>query len=612
MPSDPAPKFPLLAWTPLLILLGFCVQLGVLIRFSQSPDFLPQHDDMAFYSDWGLRIAKGQWSDGKAFYGLPGYAYVLGAFYAVLGFDPFSVGLLQCVWFGAVAGVIYQLSLRSFSAHPRTTARAIGILAALGWIFCVPAQTFSVVLMPTVWAVLAYWACITWVVSRPAQTPLVGWALLGAAMGLVSLMVATSLMLIPLVVAAILLKTAPALPWNHRVPRSLAALALFSAGLGLGVAPAVFHNRIVAGEPVMLSAHGGINFWIGNNPAATGYPKIPPGMRASQSGLLKDSIRMAEAEAGRALTRTEVSAFWTAKAHAYIGTHFGDWLRLMTRKFHNFWNAYSYDDIATIQLLRTLGVTWPGLNFGIIAALGLAGLLGCCWKESAPRWIAVGVGLHLAALMPVFITERYRLAAVPGLLIFAAWLLVKLWETLVRAQYTLAALLGGTALACAWRCSSPPSDLSLWALDRYKAGLSATQSGDLARARQQLQIAMQYSPQNADIHFAMGNVSLKAEDRSTAKFHYRHALELNPRHAGLLNNLGVIALEEKRWELAEKFLGSAIAAEAEDPKIFYLLAQARKGRRDKNGARAAVDQALQQRPDQPEFLELQRQLSAPE
>ena len=48
-----------------------------------------------------------------------------------------------------------------------------------------------------------------------------------------------------------------------------------------------------------------------------------------------------------------------------------------------------------------------------------------------------------------------------------------------------------------------------------------------------------------------------------------------------------------------------------DPKIFYLLAQARKGRGDKNGARAAVDQALQQRPDQPEFLELQRQLSAP-
>ncbi len=609
MPSDPAPKFPLLAWTPLLVLLGFCVQLGVLIRFSQSPDFLPQHDDMAFYSDWGLRIAKGQWSDGKAFYGLPGYAYVLGAFYAALGFDPFSVGLLQCVWFGAVAGVIYQLSLRSFSAHPRTTARAIGIMAALGWIFCVPAQTFSVVLMPTVWAVLAYWACITWVVTRPAQTPLVGWALLGAAMGLVSLMVATSLMLIPLVVAAILLKTTPSQP--NRLLRCLAALALFGAGLGLGVAPAVFHNRIVAGEPVMLSAHGGINFWIGNNPAATGYPKIPAGMRASQSGLLRDSILVAEAEAGRALTRTEVSAFWTAKAHAYIRSHFGNWLVLMGRKFHHFWNAYSYDDIATIKLLRTLGVTWPGLGFGIIAALGLAGIVGCCWTETAPRWIAAGVGLHLGALMPVFITERYRLAAVPGLLIFAAWLLVKLWHELSRAQYARVALLGGTALASAGWVSGPPSDLSLWALDHYKAGLSATKAGDLARAGKELQTAMRYSPQNADVQFALGNVSLKAGDRTTAKSHYRHALELNPRHAGLLNNLAVLALEEKRWELAEKFLGSAIAAEPEDPKLYYLLAQARKERGNRDGAREAVEQAIQRRPAQPEFLELRRQLSEP-
>ncbi len=609
MPSAHSSKFQILAWTPLLILLGFCVQLGVLIRFSQSPDFLPQHDDMAFYSDWGLRIAKGQWSDGKAFYGLPGYAYVLGAFYAVLGFDPFSVGLLQCVWFGAVAGVIYQLSLRSFPTHPRTTTQAIGILAALGWIFCVPAQTFSVVLMPTVWAVLAYWACITWVVTRPAQTPLVGWAVLGAAMGLVSLMVATSLMLIPLVVAAILLKTTPSQP--NRLLRCLAALALFGAGLGLGVAPAVFHNRIVAGEPVMLSAHGGINFWIGNNPAATGYPKIPEGMRASQSGLLKDSIRMAEAEAGRTLTRTEVSAFWTAKAHAYIRSHFGDWLRLMSRKFHHFWNAYSYDDIATLKLLRSLGVTWPGLGFGMIAALGLAGIVGCCWTETAPRWIAAGVGLHLGALMPVFITERYRLAAVPGLLIFAAWLLVKLWQDLSRAQYARAALLGGTALASAAWVSSPPSDFSLWALDHYKAGLSATKSGDLARARQQLQTAMQYSPQNADVHFAMGNVSLKAGDRTGAKSHYRHALELNPRHAGLLNNLAVLALEEKRWELAEKFLGSAIAAETEDPKLYYLLAQARKEQGNGDGAREAVEQAIQRRPDQPEFLELRRQLHAP-
>ena len=110
--------------------------------------------------------------------------------------------------------------------------------------------------------------------------------------------------------------------------RSIAALLLFG-GIGLGASPCWLHNYFVAGEPVLLSAHSGINFWIGNNPQANGYPKIPGGMRADQEGLLRDSITFAEKQVGHPMRRYEVSAYWSGKAHQYIAENPGAFLRLV-------------------------------------------------------------------------------------------------------------------------------------------------------------------------------------------------------------------------------------------------------------------------------------------
>jgi len=123
-------------------------------------------------------------------------------------------------------------------------------------------------------------------------------------------------------------------------------------------------ERLRAQDPgvpvVMLTAHGGINFWIGNNPTATGYPKMPPGIRATQEGALRDSITLAERTNGRPMKRWEVSKYWSAQANAYISTHRTAWMRLIVVKIKNFWNAYQYDDLSIIKLLRDDGVLPPG------------------------------------------------------------------------------------------------------------------------------------------------------------------------------------------------------------------------------------------------------------
>ena len=615
-----------------VFLLAFAIRLLVLIQFSHSPHFIPDGDDMKFYSDWALRITHGQLTDHQAFYGLPGYAFCLAAIYKVSGgLDPFAAGFLQALMDAGIAALLYKIARAVFApaaeeeSEPLASARAhvIGLGAALLWMFFTPAQAFSMILMPTIWLVLSYYTCVWWALKTQRASWWNPWLGLGVFAGLIAMLVATILFAVPLLLAAIFLSVERGKPLRKRLPKLAAAVATVIVGLGLGISPAKIHNRFIAHEPsVLLSAHDGINFWVGNNPTANGYPKMPPGLRASQEGMLKDSITIAEKEAGKKLTRGEVSIFWKKKATAYIRENPAAWLRLMAVKFRNFWNAFQYDDVGAMKRLSDDGVLPPGLRFGLIAALGLAAILPAIVLFPRSRWVAAAVVLHMCALLPVFVTERYRLAAVPGLMLLAAFGLWQLWLNLVRGHWLGVGSYAVLALLAATFVSIPRTDPGLWSLDFYNAGIRSLASGDLALAERNFATAYAYVPDNTEIRFALGNLWLersnqtiephaRAVARVRAKDFYKQTLELNPNHASTLNNLGVLAMEEKRWDLSEKFLLGSINAEPGDAKTYYLLARVRfdSGRRD--AAKAALQKALELRPQQKEFLELRDRLAAP-
>ena len=121
--------------------------------------------------------------------------------------------------------------------------------------------------------------------------------------------------------------------------------------------------------------------------------------------MLQDSIDSAESAAGHALPRGQVSQYWAAKARNYITSHPVAWLRLLALKLRNLWSAFQYDDLSIITILREQNVTLPGIYFGLVAALALPAIF-LVWK-TAPlsRWIAVGIALHVLALLPVFTTN---------------------------------------------------------------------------------------------------------------------------------------------------------------------------------------------------------------
>ena len=585
----------------------------VLFRLTASPFLLPSRGDMYFYNDWALRILRGHWTDHLAFYGLPLYAYLLAAIYKIAGYTPFVPGVLQAALDAGTAVLIFKLveKLLVESRQPADGenasvpvslargARVVGAIAAAGWAFFLPAQAYSVILMPTAWAVFVFWLLV-WRTVQAERAPTARELFLtGLLIGIAAMGVATILFLIPLVLWPSWRRTAGA--HSSRKKQFAVGTASILIGVTLGTSPCWLHNYLVARDPVILSAHSGINFWIGNNPDANGYPRFPPGLHAGQAALLQDSIDGAEAAAGRHLKRGEVSIFWKNKARDYIASHPADWLRLVGVKIRNLWSAFQYDDLSIITALRAAHVLLPGISFGLVAAFAIPGML-IFWRRSPrSRLVTAAIVLQVAALVPVFVTERYRLPMVPGLLVFATLFIFAFWQSLVSPEAKRSAVFLALLILSTIVVSWPQRNPALWALDAYNSGWQALETGDLARAEKTLRLAYSYVPTNPETNFAFGNLRLEQHRPEAAAEMYKRTLTFDPKHEGALNNLGVIALENNRDDEAITWFRHALTLNARNGKTHFLLAKALLLNGEAAAARSEVDKAVSLSPNQAEF-----------
>ncbi len=577
---------------------------------------------MRFYDDWAQRILHGHLTDRLAFFGLPLYPYLLALFYKLFGYTPFVPALFQALADTLTATFIYQISVAAFGERPKTAipreesvswldryrGQIIGVTAAIAWTWFVPAQAYSLVIMPTALAVAVFWLVIAWLIKQPTMPGPAESLISGLLVGIAATGVASILFALPLIAAVFFLKP-PAVPLRTtRTASCISAVALLLLGAGVGTAPCWLHNYFVARDPVFLSAHGGINFWIGNNPAAKGYPSFPAGMRSEQAFMLQDSTALAEAEVGHPLQRSQVSAFWSNKAKAYIAANPGAWVRLLWQKTLNFWNAFEYDDLGVIIKLRELRVVRPGLHFGVAAALAIPGIVLALRTFPASGWVLAGILTQMISVLPVFVTERYRLGAVPGLLVFASFGLWRLGQSCLTGRLSVitlyfVVLAGSTAFVSIRR-----TDPTLWALPAYTSGCQALDSGDLVRAEAQLQRARGYVPDSPETNFALGNLRLAQGKRAEAISFYEIVLRLNPKHKGALNNLGLLSLEAGQPAAAVEYLRRALEQDPQDAKTLYLLAKAQLQMGDIQAARISIQQALERERDRPEYRQLQEEI----
>ena len=421
-----------------LFALALAVRVGVLVEISRSPFFHVRNIDSEAYHQWALRITAGHWLPTETFYQSPFYAYVLATLYTLFGTGTWSARVVQVLVGSLAVALAYAIGTRL--ASPR-----VGWMAGIGLALYGPLVLEEVTISKTTLLVatsLAGFALYLWEAPRAHTRGLVA---AGALFGITVVGVGQWLpAFLGLVAWAPMMaeSLAPAL-------RRRAAVAFAVGGLVI-ILPVVIWNSARGGGPMLTSGDAGLNFYIGNNARASGLPAKPADLRDVPRHEEGDARALAERAVGRRLSPAGVSRYWAAEGLGWIVRHPLDWLVTVGRKLITLWNAFEIPDNYHYAFMRAhfLRSLWPLATFALVAPLALVGCAMPFWRRRDLTALYLACGLYLVTVLLFYIRGRYRLPAVPFLIVLAAIGVERLVRAVATRRWPAAlALAGGLVVA---------------------------------------------------------------------------------------------------------------------------------------------------------------------
>src|SRR5262249_20209406 len=215
-------------------------------------------------------------------------------------------------------------------------------------------------------------------------------AVAGVAVGLVALGRGNALLFVALAPLFFRVETgAWRLAWRPWLGFAAVALAL--------PVLATARNVAVEGRVVPISANYAA-FYIGHFPKANGLYASP---ELAQGGAFQQEVvgvrEALSRELGRPLTQAEASRELFARGLRWARSHAREEVVLAARKLYFFWNRIEARTNLSFYVARDFSGMLRGLplGFGIVAPLGLAGMLA-----ARRRWTGYLL-LHLAVLVPL-------------------------------------------------------------------------------------------------------------------------------------------------------------------------------------------------------------------
>lgn len=568
-------------WTGLL---AFLVRFWFLQVLFGSPFFepIPGGNDRSLYNGLAEGVTKGHFFPDGVFMYMPLYPWCLGLVYALVGVAGsahlYAAGFLGALLDSLTTGLIAHLAMQC-GASRRASAFA-GLLYAL----YPTAVIYSVMTMANSLNALLLLLFAAGARKLTPEKPIYLWLGAGLLAGVTALSFA-GMILIAFVGLGYWL-------WIDR--RRMGALTPrllgFAVGLVLPILPVTVHNWRAEGRFVLVTAHGGFNFYMGNHDGATGYPVQIAGFRGDAGSLLADARTEAEQAAGRKLKAAEFSQYWSRRAWTFIRTHPRDELRILGLKAIKFWNRYEYDDMRLLPMLRLANTAftspfWPG--FGWIAWWGLMGLL---MARDCPVLKTVTIG-GVAGVIAFFITARYRLTFVPLLGVLGAAGFSTLVAETTGFLNTLrkfagfcpareAASRSGVAavialVVAALLVAVPVSSSDFRALDYYNTAAYLLARGRSEDALRIARAGLAAAGEHADLHFVAGNAQHAMRQIPAAIAAYEKALQLNPSHVSAHYNLALCWLERGDAARAEREIQGVLQLDPRHPKAPKLLEEIR-------------------------------------
>ncbi len=632
-------------WPYVLVGLTVLLRLIHIWNSRHNPTFLAPAIDPAWYDQTAQNILAGSWGPFPLFRA-PVYPTLLAAVYGLFGHDLFAARVLNALLQGGTVWAIWQVGRSYFS--PR-----VGLAAALLFALNGMAIYFAAELVPPsaemLVGMLAVWSLLR--LSRDGGPSAL--FICGFAWGVAAITRPNFLTLFPLVALGILFLTHHpklTLPRARSLPRAARALVIWVAAAAIPILPVTAANWLKGQEFVLIASQGGVNFWIGNNPQASGAISVLPGY--GNTWTMEDAAAEASKELGHMPGPGELSRHYYAKGWNFLKVEPVQATRFMIRKTLLFFNHFEISNNKHIAYFSALSPWLPALlwlNFGVLVPFGLLGAW-VLWRLPQTKVLVGLILLYMASVVLFFMAARFRMPTVPWFCLLAAGGGVWLFE-MVRARAKarqfapLLLLAPGCVLAFMnpWQISEAPvgwarfmegnAYLKLNQLDsarvafldatrygedsglaRLNLGVIASRLGRNTEARQWFESALRDDSGNADAWNNLGTVYESLGDTARAISAYERALRLkpaaaDPRHnlAGVHFHLGVAYLKAGADSLAIVHLERCLGL-LETPAVHFDLAIAleRQGRLER--ALAHVDAALRMDPRMSSALQFKERL----
>lgn len=514
--------------------------------------------DARYYLDLATRLSVGQgWPAGPIFMS-PLFPWLLSGLFHFTSATPVTVHVAQTVLGLATLALLVATVRRDFGSGPAWCAGLLFVL--FGPILAMEGQilTESLLLFLGV-AAIRLWP------RAEATRPWID-LLFGIVAGLLTIgrgvyLLLPALALLPLV-------------GKRRWLRA----GLVLAGTALALLPLAVRQTQTSGRLSFLTMNGGMNLYLGNNPAARGIYSLPPDV-----DLEKDptAARSASIAAGRTLTLAESDRYWRGRAIAALQADPARAGWLMGRKALLFFSPKEIPQIEDFQVLA--GAHWPlrvaFLRFGWIlplAALGAVSVLRAERRHSIAWFALIAIGLISTLLF--FATGRYRIPVMGGFLGLAGVGLHQLWRMRSDALDRRWLLLP-IAVALVELVFPTYAESKARAFDAYQLGLRYQRQGRLEQALSSMENATRFEPDDATNWHGLGAVLVRAGRLPQAIDAYRRAVALDPHVAATHYNLAIVLARGGQEQLALDEFRAAVEIDPLDPAVRsdYGIALARTG-----------------------------------
>lgn len=572
-----------------ICLLALALRVAHVLWMRASPLFDAPTMDALYHVEWARAVARGEPFQPGPFFRAPLYPWFLAGLFRWFGEGLLVPRLVQALLGTATTFLVFSIARRLFDAR---VAAVAGLLAATNWVLI----HFDGELLIETLAVPLYLLGLRLTLELDTRARPATALAAGVAFGLSALVRPNILLLMPCLALWIV--------WVHRarLRQGLLGGAVLAGGTLLPILPVSAYNTFVAGDPVLISTQGGVNFWIGNNPQSDGSTAIVPGTRPGWWEGYHDAIAQAERSEGRALAPSEVSRHYARRAWNWILTTPSESIPHQLFKLRLFLSHVELGNNADERffaqefdpVLRVLPT-----GFALLAPLGLVGFLLSLRRRAAGRApLALYLVVYSASVIAFFVCSRFRVPVLPALAIYAGFTLVLAHDWLrarrMRPLLGLATAVGALALLVR---SVPPGVDTSDSMGLWQLGIHELERARPAAALPWLERAVEENPRSWFARKDLGLALSLLGRFEPAIAELEVARRLSNSDVGVLAVLADLHLRAQRPDLA-----LAVAREMTRVRPDLAIGPYEEGRAqaalgDPEGARVAWTAAVEVEPD---------------